>query len=124
MIKTKQGLDLPISGAPSSDIDSSTTINTIALLGPDYVGLKPTMLVKEGDTVASGQKLFEDKKNLGIFITAPSSGTVQSINRGEKRRFLSLIIEVDDSIDSQTFNPSDYDSPLSFFSRFRLTFLF
>ncbi len=114
MIKTKQGLDLPISGAPSSDIDSSTTINTIALLGPDYVGLKPTMLVKEGDTVASGQKLFEDKKNPGIFITAPSSGTVQSINRGEKRRFLSLIIEVDDSIDSQTFSPSDYDSPLSF----------
>jgi Na+-transporting NADH:ubiquinone oxidoreductase subunit A len=114
VIKTKQGLDLPISGAPSSDIDSSATINTIALLGPDYVGLKPTMLVKEGDIVASGQKLFEDKKNPGIFITAPSSGTVQSINRGEKRRFLSLIIEVDDSIDSQTFNDSDYDSPLSF----------
>ena len=60
MILTKKGLDLPISGAPSAEIDSSTTINTIALLGPDYVGLKPTMLVKEGDTVSSGQKLFEE----------------------------------------------------------------
>ena len=60
MIRTKKGLDLPISGAPSSDIDSSTTINTIALLGPDYVGLKPTMFVKEGETVSCGQKLFED----------------------------------------------------------------
>jgi Na+-transporting NADH:ubiquinone oxidoreductase subunit A len=114
VIRTKKGLDLPISGAPSSDIDSSTTINTIALLGPDYVGLKPTMLVKEGETVSCGQKLFEDKKNPGVFITAPSSGIVQSINRGEKRRFLSLIIEVDNSIDSRIFNRSDYDSPVSF----------
>ena len=112
MIRTKKGLDLPISGAPSADIDSSTTINTVALLGPDYVGLKPTMLVKEGDAVSCGQKLFEDKKNPGIFIAAPSSGVVQSINRGEKRRFLSLIIEVDDSIESQTFNLADYESSL------------
>ena len=96
MILTKKGLDLPISGAPSTDIDTSITINTIALMGPDYIGLKPTMLVKEGDRVSSGQKLFEDKKNSGTFITSPSSGLVQSINRGEKRRFLSLIIEVDD----------------------------
>ena len=61
--------------------------------------LNQPCLVKEGDRVSSGQKLFEDKKNPGTFITSPSSGVVQSINRGEKRRFLSLIIEVDDSIE-------------------------
>lgn len=114
MILTKKGLDLPISGAPSTDIDTSITINTIALMGPDYIGLKPTMLVKEGDRVSSGQKLFEDKKNSGTFITSPSSGLVQSINRGEKRRFLSLIIEVDDSIEPTQFIAADYDSPVSF----------
>jgi Na+-transporting NADH:ubiquinone oxidoreductase subunit NqrA len=43
VIHTNKGLDLPISGAPSLEIDSSTAINSIALLGPDFVGLKPTM---------------------------------------------------------------------------------
>jgi Na+-transporting NADH:ubiquinone oxidoreductase subunit A len=114
VFNTKKGLDLPISGAPSLEIDSSTTINSIALLGPDFVGLKPTMLVKEGETVTSGQKLFEDKKNPGVYITAPSSGVVQSINRGEKRRFLSLVIETDDSIEPQKFDVDTYDSSIKF----------
>ena len=88
MIKTKKGLDLPISGFPSTEIDSTTAINSIAVLGADYVGLKPTMMVDEGDQVQLGQKLFENKKNPGTNITATSSGVDKSINRGEKRRFL------------------------------------
>ena len=114
MIKTKKGLDLPISGSPSTDIDSSTAINSIAMLGADYVGLKPTMMVDEGDSVQSGQKLFENKKNPGTFVTAPSSGIVKSINRGEKRRFLSLIIETDDSIDPLTFDLNNYSNSIEF----------
>ena len=78
-------------------MDSSTAINSIALLGADFVGLKPTMMVDEVINL-SGQKLFENKKSNSI--TAPSSGIVKSINRGEKRRFLSLIIEADESLDS------------------------
>ncbi|MDB2339851.1 NADH:ubiquinone reductase (Na(+)-transporting) subunit A, partial [Gammaproteobacteria bacterium] len=114
MIKTKKGLDLPISGIPSLDVDSSTAINTIAILGADFVGLKPTMMVEEGDTVLAGQKLFENKKNPGTYITTPSSGIVKSINRGEKRRFLSLIIEADNSADPIHFNLGDYSSPVEF----------
>lgn len=114
MINTNKGLDLPISGAPSSEIDSSTAINSIAILGPDFVGLKPTMLVKEGETVAAGQKVFEDKKNPGVYITSPSSGVVASVNRGEKRRFLSLVIDVDDSITSKLFDLNTYGSPVEF----------
>jgi len=114
VINTNKGLDLPISGAPSSEIDSSTAINSIAILGPDFVGLKPTMLVKEGETVAAGQKVFEDKKNPGVYITSPSSGVVASVNRGEKRRFLSLVIDVDDSITSKLFDLNTYGSPVEF----------
>ena len=114
MIKTKKGLDLPISGSPSTEIDSSTAINSIAVLGADYVGLKPTMMVDEGDQVQLGQKLFENKKNPGTYITAPSSGVVKSINRGEKRRFLSLIIETDHSLDPITFDINDYSSSIEF----------
>ena len=110
----KSCIDLPISGNPSLDMDSSTAINSIALLGADFVGLKPTMMVDEGDTVLSGQKLFENKKNPGTYITAPSSGIVKSINRGEKRRFLSLIIETDESLDSLKFDLSEYSNPIDF----------
>ena len=59
----------------------------------DYVGMKPTMLVEEGDSVKLGQALFEDKKNPGVKFTSPISGKIVEINRGERRTFLSMVIE-------------------------------
>ena len=91
----KKGLDLPISGAPSLELEDSSKISSVAILGSDFVGLKPTMLVKVGDCVQSGQKVLEDKKNPGVYITAPASGTISSINRGDKRRFISVEIDTD-----------------------------
>ena len=114
MFKTKKGLNLPISGNPSSDVDSSTAVNSIGILGADYVGLKPTMMVDEGETVLSGQKLFENKKNPGTFITSPSSGVVRSINRGEKRRFVSLIIDTDNTLDQVQFDLNNYSNSMDF----------
>ena len=58
----KKGLDLPISGNPSPEIEDSSKISSVAILGSDFVGLKPTMLVKVGDYVQAGQKIIEDKK--------------------------------------------------------------
>jgi Na+-transporting NADH:ubiquinone oxidoreductase subunit A len=100
----KKGLDLPISGIPSPEIEDSSKISSVAILGSDYVGFKPTMLVKVGDFVQAGQKILEDKKNLGVFITAPSSGTISSINRGEKRRFISVEIDISEVDDFKAFN--------------------
>ncbi len=114
MIKTKKGLNLPISGNPSTEVDSSTAINSIAVLGSNYVGLKPTMMVDEGDAVFSGQKLFENKRNPGTFVTAPSSGIVKSINRGDRRRFLSLIIETDITLDAIKFDIDHYSNSIDF----------
>ena len=114
MIKTNKGLDLPISGSPSMDLDSSTAINSVAILGADYVGLKPTMMIDEGDSVQSGQKIFENKKNPGTFVTSHLSGVVASINRGEKRRFISLVIEEDASIDPIEFNFENYNHHIDF----------
>lgn len=63
MIKIKKGLNLPILGEPKQQVTPGPTIRTVAVIGEDYVGMKPTMLVKEGDKVLKGQPLFEDKKN-------------------------------------------------------------
>lgn len=95
MIKISKGLDLPITGAPVQKIFSSPAIKTVAVTGQDYVGMKPTLLVHVGDKVKKGQALFEDKKTPGVIFTAPVAGTVKEINRGEKRAFISVVINVE-----------------------------
>ena len=45
----KQGLDLPITGSPVQDIQQGPAVKKVAIIGDDYVGMRPTMLVKEGD---------------------------------------------------------------------------
>ncbi|MCE1644865.1 NADH:ubiquinone reductase (Na(+)-transporting) subunit A, partial [Enterobacter hormaechei] len=74
MIKIKKGLDLPIAGAPAQVIEDGPTIRHVALLGEEYVGMRPSMLVKEGEHVNKGQILFEDKKNPGVVFTSPACG--------------------------------------------------
>ena len=94
-IKIKKGLDLPISGNPKQEISEGKTVSTVAVLGPDYVGMKPTMSVQVGDRVKEGQLLLTDKKTPGVQYTSPACGNVVAINRGPKRVFLSLVIEID-----------------------------
>ena len=95
MIKIRRGLDLPISGAPKQEIHDGPKTSQIAIIGSDFPGMKPTMAVKEGDAVSKGQVLFTDKKNPGVIFTSPSAGTVVSINRGERRVFQSIVIDID-----------------------------
>ena len=105
MIKTKRGLDLPLGGSPKQNIENGAEVTQVALVGYDYPGLKPTMEVKEGDTVKAGQVVFTDKKTPGVNYTAPASGKVVAINRGDKRVFESLVVEIDasDGNESATF---------------------
>jgi Na+-transporting NADH:ubiquinone oxidoreductase subunit A len=95
MTTIKQGLDLPILGSPEQHIEAAKPVSKVALLGDDYIGMRPTMLVAEGDKVAIGQPLFEDKKNPGVIFTSPASGQIIAVNRGEKRRFQSVEIAVE-----------------------------
>ena len=90
----KKGLDLPITGGPEQKISDGNDIKSVALLGADYVDLKPKMMVAEGDKVKLGQALFSDKKNPGVNFTSPGAGVVKAINRGDKRALLSVVIEL------------------------------
>ncbi|MDG2960766.1 Na(+)-translocating NADH-quinone reductase subunit A [Bisgaard Taxon 10/6] len=94
MITIKKGLDLPIAGKPEQVIRDGNAVTEVAMLGEEYVGMRPSMKVREGDTVKKGQVLFEDKKNPGVVFTAPASGTVTAINRGAKRVLQSVVIRV------------------------------
>lgn len=95
MTEIKKGLDLPINGAPLQMIEAGNTVKSVALVGADYHGMKPGMLVKKGDRVKLGQTLFIDKKNEGVKFTSPGAGIVKEINRGAQRVFQSINIELD-----------------------------
>ena len=94
MIRIRKGVDLPIAGAPVQMVDEARPVRFAAVLGHDYVGMRPTMAVRVGDPVKRGGVLFTDKKNEGVRFTAPVAGRISSINRGAKRALLSVVIEV------------------------------
>ena len=108
MIEIKKGLDLPMTGAPKQAIESGNSVSTVAVVGYDYHGMKPTMAVKVGDRVKLGQVLFTDKKTPGVQYTAPGAGVVKEINRGARRVFQSLVVELDGD-DQETFTSYSAD---------------
>lgn len=103
MIRIRKGLDLPIAGAPTQSIEDGPRAQRVALLGADYVGMRPTMRVRPGDRVKRGQLLFSDKKTEGVVYTSPGSGEVIATNRGPKRVFESMVIRLDGD-DAETFS--------------------
>ena len=103
MIKIKKGLNIPISGTPEDKITDFKNPRSVALVGSDYHGLKPAMLVKEGEKVKIGQPLFED------IFTSPGGGIVESINRGKKRALQSVVIDISDNEEEISFSPIKTD---------------
>lgn len=102
MINIKRGLDLPIAGAPTQRIEAGRPIRSVAVIGFDYPGMKPTMEVQVGDRVKLGQVLFSDKKNPGVNFTSPGAGVVSAIHRGEKRVLQSVVVDLEGN-DELTF---------------------
>lgn len=95
MITIKRGLDLPITGTPAQCIEAARPVRSVAIVGFDYHGMKPTMNVQVGDRVKLGQVLFSDKKNPGVVFTAPGAGVVSAIHRGQQRVLQSVVIDLD-----------------------------
>jgi Na+-transporting NADH:ubiquinone oxidoreductase subunit A len=104
LTKIKKGLNVPIIGEPEQVVTEGKVSKKVALIGYDYVGMKPTMAAAVGDRVKLGQLLFTDKKMTGVNFTAPGAGTITAINRGPKRVFESIVIELDDKEDEITFD--------------------
>jgi Na+-transporting NADH:ubiquinone oxidoreductase subunit A len=96
LITTKKGLNLPITGEPEQVIhNDGGAVHSVGVIGADVVGLKPTMIVAEGDRVKLGDVLFTDKQSPGVQFTSPGSGIVKAINRGARRVLQSVVIELE-----------------------------
>ncbi len=111
MIRIKRGLDLPITGAPEQRIEAGRPVRSVAVIGFDHHGMKPTMAVQVGDRVKLGQVLFSDKKTPGVVYTAPGAGTVAAIHRGEQRVLQSVVIDLDgdDAVEFKCYTDAEID---------------
>ncbi|RIY33048.1 NADH:ubiquinone reductase (Na(+)-transporting) subunit A [Psittacicella melopsittaci] len=110
MITIKKGLDLPLAGNPDQVIHNDVTVNEVAVVGSSFNNLKPTVKVREGDHVKKGEVILTDKKYPSIAFTSPVNGTVKVINRGERRVFQSLVIDVDKNSDDNGVSFTSYTS--------------
>lgn len=107
LIKTKRGLNIPVNGRPIEIIGTSTLPKEFALI-PDYFhGITPKLLVKEGDEVKAGSPVFYEKQFPGMNFVSPVSGKIKSINRGERRKIISVIIESDEKMTYLQFDKPD-----------------
>ena len=99
-IKMKGGLDVPLHGSVKNNNLDTIYTKFSAVLADDYFGLKPKILVREGDHVLKGDPLLEDKTNPGFTVNSPVNGVIHEINRGEKRALVSIVINKtnDDSV--------------------------
>ncbi|MDZ7315306.1 MAG: Na(+)-translocating NADH-quinone reductase subunit A [candidate division KSB1 bacterium] len=111
-IRIKKGLDVPISGAPEQVVYDAPAVKQAAVVGADYIGMKPTMQAAVGDRVKLGQVLFTDKKMPAVKYTSPASGRVAAVNRGDKRALVSVVIDIDgdDAVVFDAYDASRLDS--------------
>ncbi|MEQ8627189.1 Na(+)-translocating NADH-quinone reductase subunit A [Ekhidna sp.] len=103
-IKLKKGFDLNLAGKAENKTIDAPQPDTYALKPTDFSGLsRPKVVVKEGDNVKAGSPLFFERNVEDILYTAPVSGEVVEIKRGEKRKVLEVKILADKEIEFEKF---------------------
>ena len=110
-IRTRKGLCIPIKGNPEQEIHPSPAITQAGVSALDYPGMKPRLMVKEGDRVKRGDPLLVDKAQPQIRIAAPAGGRIAAIHRGARRVLESLAIQIegDDAVVSSRLSEDERD---------------
>ncbi len=103
VIKLRKGLDIKLKGGAEKVLENLPAPSMVALKPSDFPGLTPKMSVKPGKEVKAGDALFYDKYHPEVLFTAPVGGKLVSVNRGERRRILEVVIEVDPQAGSLEF---------------------
>ncbi|WP_372947962.1 Na(+)-translocating NADH-quinone reductase subunit A [Mariniphaga sp.] len=107
VIKLRKGLDIKLKGSAETVLETLPVPATVALKPTDFPGLTPKLSVKPGYEVKAGDALFYDKYHPEVVFTAPFGGKVASVNRGERRRILEVVIETDNEAGSAEFKKAN-----------------
>ena len=104
LIKLRKGLDVNLKGKAALETVSVKCPGEYALVPDDFCGMKPKVVVNEGDTVLAGDALFVDKKHPEVKFVSPVSGTVTLVERGDRRKLLSVRVKSDGKQQSREFD--------------------
>lgn len=107
IINLNRGLNIHLKGDAEKVIATSVEVEKYAIKPTDFPGLAPKILVKAGQVVKAGEPVFFDKKNPEVLFTAPVSGEILAVNRGERRKVLEIVIKADGKKDSVEFIKAD-----------------
>ncbi|WP_167619731.1 Na(+)-translocating NADH-quinone reductase subunit A [Maribellus sediminis] len=107
VIRLKKGLNIKLKGSAEKVLEKLPIPATVALKPTDFPGLTPKLSVKAEAEVKAGDALFYDKYHPEIVFTAPVGGKVLSINRGERRKVLEIVIETNESAGKLQFKKAD-----------------
>ncbi len=107
-IRLKKGFDIPLAGKAEKKLSGVAAPLFYGVRPVDFPGLIPKLNVRPGDSVSAGSPLFHDKLRPEILFTSPVSGTVKSVERGDRRKMLEVIVEKNgnDYIDFGKADPS------------------
>ena len=93
VVKIKRGLDIKLRGKAEKIFVKAAPAGFYGVKPPDFHGLNPKLDIEIGQEVKAGTPLFHDKNRPEILFTSPVSGVVKSVNRGERRRILEVVVE-------------------------------
>ena len=95
VIKLCKGLDINLKGKAAAEVIAAKPSKVYGLVPDAFYGVKPKVVVKEGETVKAGDALFVDKLHPEVKFASPVSGKVTLVERGERRKVLSIQVEAD-----------------------------
>jgi len=107
VIKIKKGLDIPLAGKAEKVFGQTQLPSLFAIKPIDFHGITPKVVVKEGEEVKIGTVLFYDKYHPEVKFVSPVSGRLKTVNRGERRRILEVILENDGKDEYVDFGVAD-----------------
>lgn len=107
LIKLRKGLDINLKGKAAAEVVSVKEPGFYALIPDDFTGVTPKVVVKEQEYVMAGGPLFVDKNHPELKFVSPVSGVVTSVERGARRKVMSITVEAAAEQDYEEFGKKD-----------------
>ena len=108
-IRIKKGLNINLVGAAELTTSKAVLSNVYAINLEDFHGITPKMLVKQGAEVKAGEPLFYNKNVQDMLFVSPVSGELIEVERGARRRILTLKILADKSQETLSHKKLDLE---------------
>ncbi|MCD8030376.1 MAG: Na(+)-translocating NADH-quinone reductase subunit A [Bacteroides sp.] len=107
VIKLRKGLDINLKGKAATEFLSVKEPGFYALIPDDFHGVTPKVVVKEQEYVMAGGPLFIDKNHPEVKFVSPVSGVVTSVERGARRKVMSITVQAAEEQDYEEFGKKE-----------------